>query len=552
MKSHFGIIVRLFVCMALGTGAFSLHGAARTGIATGPEFQALGDAVIDLLKSGDTNQFFSRVAPLEKDWELPTDSTNASTLPKSAQIAHYGSSVLQSSAALLETASRLKLDFANVPLAATIETNFNGTIFFGDSESGDKGWPYLSASELILQLPAGATNVAEHLRGKYVLILKGVIRTHRGWRISDGLQWKSFPPGVGNDQDKIEIALLEKVSEHKPVDMSVDPALKDFAEGIVNCLRHRSLGYFESNAMADFETGWNMILKQAPPEYRPARADYEGRWKSYREKQLASVLTFTQMEAAGIDLKDAKIEIESAEFKYVYQRGTGVEGLDGRNLILKLNVTSDSRSANGKPLTGAYLVGVGEAQRMGGKWYVSENLHWRSLPDGIVSSEIAAQIELEAHVAERGSLPPGMLAPDIEFTCLGDSGTMKLAELRGKVVVLDFWATWCGPCQKPMAKMQTYVEKHPEWKDKVAFVALSIDDDRETLDQHLKKNDWNKTMNAWAGKGGWEAPAPRAFRIRGVPTCYILDREGKIVEAGHPGVMAIEDKVRELVAASTR
>jgi thiol-disulfide isomerase/thioredoxin len=75
-------------------------------------------------------------------------------------------------------------------------------------------------------------------------------------------------------------------------------------------------------------------------------------------------------------------------------------------------------------------------------------------------------------------LPEGADAPELDLVRVPDDQPDRLSNHRGKAVVLVFWASWCGPCQEHMAMLQTLPEKHPEWKDKVVLLAVSVEDDK--------------------------------------------------------------------------
>ncbi len=118
-------------------------------------------------------------------------------------------------------------------------------------------------------------------------------------------------------------------------------------------------------------------------------------------------------------------------------------------------------------------------------------------------------------------------------------------------MVVDVWATWCGPCQEPMARLQTYGDAHPEWKDKVILISVSIDDEMNTAKQHLKKRGWTKSVNTWVS-GAWGSAAIKAYRVRGIPTCYVIGVDGKIAGAEHPGAMRLADVVNGALAQAKK
>ncbi|HWX20471.1 MAG TPA: TlpA disulfide reductase family protein [Candidatus Binatia bacterium] len=144
-------------------------------------------------------------------------------------------------------------------------------------------------------------------------------------------------------------------------------------------------------------------------------------------------------------------------------------------------------------------------------------------------------------------LTPGAKAPDTEMVGLADGKPEHLSDFADRIIVLEFWATWCGLCQPKVAELQTYSEKNPGWKDKVVLIAASVDDNQAVPSKHLKAKGWVQTHNVWVG-----AEAKKAFHLNGIPTAYIIDRQGKIVAANPEALPKVVNQCLEARQALSR
>jgi thiol-disulfide isomerase/thioredoxin len=134
----------------------------------------------------------------------------------------------------------------------------------------------------------------------------------------------------------------------------------------------------------------------------------------------------------------------------------------------------------------------------------------------------AALLILEGYGGD--TLPAGSEAPPFDLET-HDGARLTSADLRGQVVLLDFWATWCPPCREEMPWL---VELGREYQGKgVRFVAASRDEDG-----------WKQAVGAYARKSvpGLEAFAANGdpftagrYRVDALPTLYVIGRDGKIV-----------------------
>ena len=88
---------------------------------------------------------------------------------------------------------------------------------------------------------------------------------------------------------------------------------------------------------------------------------------------------------------------------------------------------------------------------------------------------------------------------------------------------------------------------HPEWKDRVKIIALGIDDESRQARVHLAKRGWTNSFNAWAGPSGWMSAPAKQFRLHGVPTCYVIDAQGNVVQAGHLTGLSLTNVIAALL-----
>jgi peroxiredoxin len=145
------------------------------------------------------------------------------------------------------------------------------------------------------------------------------------------------------------------------------------------------------------------------------------------------------------------------------------------------------------------------------------------------------------------SVHAGVVAPDFEATTLNGK-PFKLSDLRGKLVFLDFWATWCAPCVAELPNVKKIHEKFAARG--LTVVSISFDRDAETA----RKFAADKQMNwaqVWAEKAD-KGPIADLYGVGGIPATFLIGPDGKVVERdlrGEELVEAVEREAKKLRTA---
>ncbi len=142
---------------------------------------------------------------------------------------------------------------------------------------------------------------------------------------------------------------------------------------------------------------------------------------------------------------------------------------------------------------------------------------------------LAGVVTLGVLEAQRARLvPDGTSAPELELPRHEGGTALKLADLRGQVVMLDFWATWCPPCREEMPALVKLAREYES--QGLVFVAASRDDGPKAsrlVEAFLKRN--LPDLRPYVVYASDDVA--RAFQVSALPTLYFLDREGKVIDA---------------------
>ncbi len=152
---------------------------------------------------------------------------------------------------------------------------------------------------------------------------------------------------------------------------------------------------------------------------------------------------------------------------------------------------------------------------------------------------------LDKLVAKAEKLAAGEPAPDFKLTSL-EGKEVSLSDFKGKVVYLDFWASWCGPC---IGEVPASKELKAYFKDRedVVFLYVSIDDNPDAWKKMIEKQ---QIQGVHLLSQGWNSTAAQAYNIRGIPRYVLIDREGRLVDANtsRPSAPETRKKIEEALA----
>ena len=148
---------------------------------------------------------------------------------------------------------------------------------------------------------------------------------------------------------------------------------------------------------------------------------------------------------------------------------------------------------------------------------------------------------LIGRVARIKGVMVGSEAPEI---ALSDTtgATVPLSSLRGKYVLIDFWASWCGPCR---SENPNVVRMYDKYKDKgFAIYSVSLDKDKESWLRAIRND--RLTWTHVSDLKYWQSEAAQKYGVQGIPATFLLDKDGKIIAKNLRGP-ALEQKLEEIL-----
>lgn len=145
-----------------------------------------------------------------------------------------------------------------------------------------------------------------------------------------------------------------------------------------------------------------------------------------------------------------------------------------------------------------------------------------NLSEGVKKS--APGMVLQQNVKEMQQVNVGGMAPNFELIS-PEGRKVSLSDLRGRIVLLDFWASWCGPCLAEVPNLKAIYEKHHDKGLEILGVSLDEKDTAWKAAIEKKGLNWRHVSSL----KGWKCPVAQRYKVTGIPRMYIIDAQGKII-----------------------
>lgn len=324
---------------------------------------------------------------------------------------------------------------------------------------------------------------------------------------SYALSWEEFTRGLRERSESI-IRLLKA--------RRLDSLCPDFAR-----IEQLRLRYAYAQPMLVYEMGHRMMTGDTTFSAGPALVDSVRRLIVARE-ELADVAEYRDFLRFGIPLV---LSAEGAKIGNSYERTVATMRYIGERFPEGRVKQAMLRSLALEYLQVSGIRDTGELQNLANTY--------------LTDPQMAA--DYRAEIARHDLTAAGRPSPD--FTATDRNGrTYTLADLRGKYLYIDLWASWCGPCKRELPHLQRLAERFAGRE--ILFVGLSVDDDRQA---------WLEALDAEAYPGLqlWLDPSSNFaadYGVESIPRFILLDKQGHIVQSDmlRPSSDGIDDYLRNL------